>query len=292
MSLLAQLALVSEGSHISTSDLTRVASALSKQVQNDFGPIWNIKATVDGFVKLEDVPTDYWPIIVMTGVKDAEGYHEDQNGQPFSLVEFDGQWPLTASHECLEMLADPFGRRLKSGYVPDQAVALGEPRKRVRFLIEVCDPAEAADFSYQISGVQVSDFYTPNYFDPVKAPTVRYSFTGAIDAPRKVLKDGYISWQDPQSKHWMQLRMFADEFSNGIPHVLDLTDKTVFNELRSSHSLRSAIDRLTRTPRYNEKVSEASLTAAKTSHDTSMQAQEGRAQDLREAIQDLLKGHE
>ena len=34
----------------------------------------------------------------------------------------------------------------------------------------------------------MSDFYTPNYFDPVKAAGVRYSYTGAITSPHRCSK--------------------------------------------------------------------------------------------------------
>ena len=70
--------------------------------------------------------------------------------------------------------------------------------KRVNYLVEVCDPSEAAEHAYSCNGILVSDFYTPNYFDPVKAGGVRYSFTGAITEPLQVLLGGYLSWQDPR----------------------------------------------------------------------------------------------
>lgn len=56
--LLAQIALVPEDDDvgITMSNLTRVAAALQKQVTRDFGPIWEIDATVDAFERLEDVP--------------------------------------------------------------------------------------------------------------------------------------------------------------------------------------------------------------------------------------------
>ena len=202
-------------------------------------------ATVDAFVKLEDVPPDYWPIIVMQDVQGAAGYHEDQNGQPFAVVEFGGQWSLTASHECLEMLADPFGRRLRAGMLLDQAIQLGMPPKRVRYLVEVCDPSESAQFAYQVNGLLVSDFYTPHFFDPVRAPSVRYSFTGAIDAPRKVLDGGYISWEDPVSRHWFQVRMFPDNISDDVPHLVDLSAQTDFPKLKQT---RACAQRLIASP--------------------------------------------
>src|SRR5262252_6826266 len=132
----AHVALVADGFPVEPSQLTRVAAALSKHVLRDFGPIWSVNATVDAFVKLEDVPVDYWPIIVQKDVQGALGYHEDENGQPFAVVEFAPDWSLTASHECLEMLADPYGRRLRAGNLLDQAANAGLAPGRVRYLVE------------------------------------------------------------------------------------------------------------------------------------------------------------
>jgi hypothetical protein len=257
MALTQQLALVPDGVTINPSELTRVASALSKQATRDFGPIWKVQATVDAFSRLEDVPTDYWPIIVVKDVEDAAGFHDDENGQPFALVEFGRDWSLTASHECLEMLADPFGRRLRAGNMLPQAVEVGAPDRRVRYLVEVCDPSEAGEFGYQVNGVLMSDFYTPEYFDPVPVSTVRYSFTGALTAPRQVREEGYISWHDSVTGHWMQLRMFPDELSNGVPHVVDLNTETAFGKLLASGvSVRSAIDRVTTTAKRVQRGAE------------------------------------
>ena len=80
---------------------------------------------MSGFAKLEDVPTDYWPVIIRDDIKTpgAAGVHEDKNGQPFALVQFSDAWSLTASHETLEMLADPFGNRLVAGRSPKPGAA-------------------------------------------------------------------------------------------------------------------------------------------------------------------------
>jgi hypothetical protein len=197
------IAIVSEVAAVSQSELTRVAAALQNQVMRDFQPIWEIQATVDAFVRLEDVPLGYWPIIVVLDIKDAAGIHLDDEGQPFALAEPGPGWSLTASHECLEMLADPYGKRLRAG----PSVKPGQGR--VLYLIEVCDPSEAWEFAYNVNGVRVSDFYTPQYFDPVAAPGVRYSFTGAIKAPRQVLRGGYLSWFEPRTRHWWQQLFFG-----------------------------------------------------------------------------------
>jgi hypothetical protein len=115
--VLRQVALVSQTNAVTPSDLTKVAAALQKQVTRDFGPIWEVEATVDSFTDLKDVPIGYWPIIVRDDIDQpgAAGVHEDKDGQPFALVQYTNTWSLTTSHECLEMLADPFGKRLLAG---------------------------------------------------------------------------------------------------------------------------------------------------------------------------------
>jgi len=200
--LLRQVALVSESEKIDAGDLTRVSAALQKQATRDLVQFWNVKVTVDAFPTLEDVPIGYWPMIIKDNIGfNAAGIHLDRNNQPFALVTASDQldvWPLTCSHEFIEMVLDPFGNRLVSGDSPkpDQG--------RVQFLLEACDPPEAAEFAYTVNGILVSDFYSIRFFDPVAAPGTRYSFTGAIRQPREVLRGGYLSWVDPATDIWWQ----------------------------------------------------------------------------------------
>ena len=204
--LTLNLALVSVVEGHDPSDVARVAAALQRQATRDFAPVWNQEgATVDSFPRPEDVPVGYWPMFVVEDVKNAAGVHLDDTGQPFALIEISDSWSLTASHEMLEMLADPWGSRLIPGrsIKPDQG--------RVEFLVEVCDPSEAAKFGYTVNDILVSDFYTPHFFDPEHDPSVRYSFTGAIKQPRAILPGGYISWRDPVSNHWWQQRWFGQD---------------------------------------------------------------------------------
>jgi len=277
--LIRQLALVSESDQVSTSDAMSVAAALQKQASRDLAPVWDISATVDAFEKLEDVPLGYWPMIVRDdiGVAGAAGIHEDKDGQPFALItaaDLD-TWSLTASHETCEMLVDPFGNRLVAGDSPK------DDQGRVMFLVEVADPAEAADFGYSVNGILVSDFYTPNYFDPVAAPGVRYSFTGSITEPRQVLRGGYLSWKDPVSDHWWQETWFdGDEPSFRDIGILD----------QKEGNARSLIDRITNVQtaraaaRGRVNAAGAGLTAAVIGKSTT-----SRAVMWRQEIAQLLK---
>ena len=279
--LLRQLALLSESKQISKADVQKVSAAIQKQASRDLSPIWEISATVDAFDKLEDVPAGYWPILVMDDIQNAgaAGVHEDKNGQPFALVQasssIDG-WSLTASHEAMEMLVDPSGNRLVAGDSPkaDQG--------RVSFLVEVCDPCEASDYAYSANGVLVSDFYTPNYFDPVNTSSVRYSYTGAITEPRQVLKGGYLSWQDPVSGSWWQETWF-DGPEPSFRSLGPIDQKAAGN-------MRSAIDRLTMEDRMKaiRRGREVANAAGVHVSVVSMCA-EYHASSLREQIDEILR---
>jgi hypothetical protein len=201
--LLRQVAILSKSKKVTLQELTKVSAALQRQVSRDLAPIWNINATVDAFGSLNDVPVGYWKITVMDTIpaKSAAGFHLDKQGQPFADVQWSPTWSLTASHECLEMLVDPFGHEVATGPSPKPGQGRG------RFLVEVCDPCEGEAFAYKINTasqneVLVSDFYTPEYFSPVQASGVRYSFQGNITAPRQVLDGGYLSWQAGDGHIW------------------------------------------------------------------------------------------
>jgi hypothetical protein len=208
-----QVALVSETGEVDCRQLSKVAAALQKQALRDFQPLWGINATVDAFDVLDDVPLGYWPILIRDDIEmeGAAGVHLDNNGQPLALVQFDEGWALTASHELLEMLADPWGNRLMAGESPK------EGQGRVEFLVEVADPSEAPDFGYRVNGILVSDFLTTNFWDPDTVPGVRYSFMNRIPGPRQIVRGGYISWHVPVTDEWWQQIWFTGtepEFRN------------------------------------------------------------------------------
>jgi hypothetical protein len=268
--LIRQIAVVPDGVDIELKEIVRVTSALQKQVTRDFGPIWEVSATVDGFASLEEVPLGCWPVTIKQDVKNAAGFHVDKNGQPFAVVEAGDSWSLTASHEVLEMLADPFGNRLMAGRSPNA------DQNRVNFLVEVCDPSEDAEFAYTVNDVLVSDFYTPQYFDPVQNDGVRYSFTNAIKQPRQVLKGGYLSWHDPVSDHWFQQTFFGAKPATNDLGVLE----------RKNRSLREMIDELTpQTKRLSHLKQETpQLTGAISAAESSATATAARAESYRAAI--------
>jgi hypothetical protein len=247
--LIRQVAVVSISPRVPAATVMRISAALQKQATRDLAPIWEVSATVDAFDQLGQVPIGTWPIIIGGQVPaGAGGYHTDKNGQPLALVRASSDINVlcqTCSHEMVEMLVDPFGSRFVAGDspMPDQG--------RVNFLLEPCDPSEAADFGYTVNNLLMSDFYTPHYFDPVQSDAVRYSFTGVIKEPRQVLDGGYLSWQDPISKHFFQ----EQKYDPSQPEFLDLDAPE-----NDSLTPREFIDR--KTDRFTQAALKAGRKAA------------------------------
>jgi hypothetical protein len=243
--LTANFALVSDTPVIDFSQASIVAAALNKQVARDFGPPWEVDATVSAFDKLESVPVDYWPVIIRDDINEpgAAGFHTDDNGQPFSLVQADDSWTLTSSHEVLEMLADPFGNRTIAGSPPPDSPDPISGFDRVIYLVEVCDPCESDQFAYTVNGVTVSDFITAHYYDPNGTKGAQYSFRGNVQAPHTVLEGGYVSFGNPVDNNWYQIIVV-----NGQTRVRNL------GVIQSStgRSLRESVDLAVRTVRKQE----------------------------------------
>ncbi len=272
--LLQNVALVSQTNAVPFSEISKVAAALAKQASRDFGPIWGVNATVQGFDSLESIPVDYWPVIILDHLDDptAGGYHQTKDGEPFSVV-LASEFPLAASHETLEMLADPFGNRKIAGTPPVGAPAPVSGFERVTYLVEVCDPCEADQFSYKINGIKVSDFITPHYYDPAIASDIRYSYTGSIKKPHEVLEGGYVSFGNPVDGHWYQIVV-----ENGAENLRDLGALNL-----SGRSVREAIDQMDRTAR-KKKPAAARAMAAVAGYESSSRS---RAKAIRAAIEKL-----
>ena len=103
------LALVSQTPAVPAESVMEVAAALQRQITRDFAPSWGVAATVEPFPRLDQVPAGYWPLILRDDLtsQTAVGLHLDDHGQPVALIQANNVWSLTASHEALEMLADP-----------------------------------------------------------------------------------------------------------------------------------------------------------------------------------------
>lgn len=190
--------------------VARVAAALQQQISDDFAGEWGIDGTVSALRNLGDVPDDYGIIELVSTIQfsGVEGYHNiDVDATPHAFVRVsdnDPHWSVIASHECLEMLADPTGTMLRHAPAPLNAPpGTGD---FVDYLVEVCDPCQHISYSYTVEGhgIAVSDFYGQDYFDASPTEGGQYSITKSLTSPRTVLPGGYVSFRDAQGR-WMQM---------------------------------------------------------------------------------------
>ncbi len=187
-----------------------VAAALNIQVTRDLPQFWHINATVMYLPSPHKVPAGVWPVQLVKSLPPGEGgFHLDKHKQPYSKVIASPKneaWTIDASHEVLEMLVDPYGNRLHSSVAIEiKGKKIVDGTGQYGYLVEACDPCEDDKYGYTINGVVVSDFITPHYYDPLPTAGTRYSFTGALKAPRQILPGGYISWINHEADQWQQL---------------------------------------------------------------------------------------
>ncbi len=230
-----KVVLVDTTETIKTDTMAAAAEALNVQVTRDLPQFWNVSATVSYRPDAHGVPQGMWPVQLVTSLPpDEGGFHMTRHNQPYAKVIItpgSDEWTIDASHETVEMLVDPYGNRLQT------STAIGITGGRIKdaegkfeYLVETCDPCEANRYAYQIDGVMVSDFITPHFYDLVYSPNARYSFTGAVKAPRQVLPGGYISWVDPQADAMKQI-LWVDP--SNPPQINDLGPAPPNMSLRS-----------------------------------------------------------
>jgi hypothetical protein len=193
--------------------LYRAAAAIHKHVTLDLTSIWShVNARVTAVPSLDALPEGSWPVLMLhqSDLPDgAGGVHLDEDNQPFAKVAVtaDASWTIDACHEIDEMLIDPTGNRLKVSRgieISQDGTDVVDGEGLFHYLVEACDPCEDAAFAYEIDGIAVSDFITPHFYDSVVVAGRKYSFTGAIERPRQLLKGGYISFENAL-RQWQQI---------------------------------------------------------------------------------------
>jgi hypothetical protein len=297
--LTEHIALVSLTRDIQTRHLLQVAAAIQKQVTRDFIPVWEAPATVNAFADLVSVPNDYHHVVIFNEPSDLvdrlefaigeeraarlveefrghrlEGIHLNEfTRQPFALVALSDSWTVVTSHEVLELIADPYGNRLRAAAHPLNA------EQRVNYLVEVCDPCQA--IWYHVNGVPVSDFYTPRFFEPVRIGGLRYSFTGEVTRPLEILDGGYVSWIDPADSGLYQL---------GAGQAAPTLIASAAELRRTVGPLRTIVDTNPQTPRISNWATlraADSAAAPRTANLAIREASEGAARRTAQAVASL-----
>jgi hypothetical protein len=189
----APIAVVNQSTLATDAEVAKVVAALGTQVSRDWAPRWYLTGALV-VVKPKDVPPSAWQLVILddSDQADALGYHElSATGTPLgkvfvrSVQQSGGQWSVAASHELLEMLGDPDINLAAEGYDPEN------PKSPAFFAYEVCDPVEGD--TYDVDGVQVSDFVFPEYFEIDPPPKSRFDQLGLLPKPFTLRPGGYMS---------------------------------------------------------------------------------------------------
>ena len=244
----ARIALIDVTGGIRFERLQRVAGAIETQIRRDVGSFWQVDAHVGVLHHGDEIPPGVWVVQIVPDAHGHGGFHFDENGRPYAKIGAGPHWTMSASHEILEMVFDPLGNNMRTA--PAIELRGGEVHNapgRFRYLMEICDPCESADFAYKIGDVVVSDFCTPYYYDDVAVRRGRkYSFNGGITAPRQVPKGGYLSWFNPRIGKMQMLRNLARDpgprihtFNEGMPKRRSVRE-FVDGRLHSAHRLGQA----------------------------------------------------
>jgi hypothetical protein len=202
---------------IEDADLQRAIRAINIQIAEDFEPYWQFGARLrlEGPIgrkpdrkRLEEMRGDAI-LYVWDAPKreqdDALGFHDTTfKGIPYGFVfpqiskKLDENWTVTLSHEALELLADSQANLLVKGPHPEHR------RHSVYHWFEMCDAVQ--DESYEVDGVEVSNFVLPLYFTPGNEAGGRNDFLGTKGGKGKTLESfgvnegGYIGYFDPKKR--------------------------------------------------------------------------------------------
>jgi hypothetical protein len=199
-----QIAVINESTDPSTTDdvVEGYLPAFTQQWNQDLLPVWGVDAATFTFVPQGQTPASGTWWVVFLDDSDQAGalaYHDlTDEGLPISKVfvktikaDNNGSVTVGATHEICEMAVDPW---LNSAYQDPQGVFWAG---------EVCDPVEDDQYGYEIGGVLVTDFVTPNWFAHQHAQS-NIDFKGHANAAFQVLTGGYAQKFDPQAG-WQQV---------------------------------------------------------------------------------------
>ena len=199
----ARVSIINASTVCSDGEVKSYVEALQQQVSRDFAPVWGADAELTFVVAGTKPDPNTWWLVVLDNSDQAGalGYHDlTPAGLPIGKVfartdhDFSLSVSVTASHELLEMLADP-GINLTVSTQDDQGnVAF--------YAYEACDPCEDDSYGYTIDSVSVSDFVYPSWFGGVTA--TQFDHGGHIASSLEILSGGYIGRWTPGTG-WTQL---------------------------------------------------------------------------------------
>ncbi len=196
-----QIAVINESTACTDADVQQWIPALAKQWNTDLRQVWGVDEATFAFIPKGTQPAagTWW--LVFLDDSDQAGalaYHDlTDQGLPLSkvfvktILADNASISVGASHELVEMAVDPW---LNSAY---------QDLHGVFWAGEIADPVEDDKYAYEIDGVLVTDFVTPNWFGHQHAQA-QIDQEGHALRPFEVLSGGYAQKFDP-NEGWVQV---------------------------------------------------------------------------------------
>lgn len=190
------VAIVNSSTVLTDAQVQAVIPALQTQVSSHFAPIWHRDARLVFYsgANAASIPASYWWIVISndSDTASALGYHTlTSAGLPmakvFAKTALDNNlsWTVTASHELLELLANP--------NVDLYAFIQSSDTAGTLYPLETGDPVEADALGSKINGVLLSNWVTPFWFQPWRAAgSTRFDFGGYLTRPLQLASGGYV----------------------------------------------------------------------------------------------------
>jgi hypothetical protein len=188
------IAVINASTVLSDDQVASAVPALQTQVSQHFAPAWGVDAQLSVVPAGQSPAPGAWWLVVLdnSDVAGALGYHDlTSEGLPLGKVfagtdlQYGQQWTVTASHELLEMLADPD--------INLTAFVQSSAKQGTLYAYEVADPVEADALAYSIGGVPVSDFVFPAWFESFRTPgSTQFDFANQVAQPFQLAPGGYI----------------------------------------------------------------------------------------------------
>jgi hypothetical protein len=196
-----QIAVINESTAIADADVLKMLPAFQQQWNKDLEPIWGVEAATFTFVPTGEAPAagTWWVVFLDDSDQaDALAYHDlTSEGLPISkvfvktILADHASISVGATHEICEMAVDPW---LNSAYQDPQGVFWAG---------EICDPVEDDQYGYEIDGILVTDFVTPNWFAHQNSQG-EIDLEGHAQSAFAVLTGGYAQKFDPE-QGWVQV---------------------------------------------------------------------------------------
>jgi len=200
--VLGTVAVVNNSTNVTDTQIQSWIDAVKIQADRDISKWWTYSVDFLQTAKGDKPARSDWycGFFDTSDVANAAGWHDQGPfGEPLIKVFTvnSGEPSVTFSHEIVESISDTNANTTVRGF-DDQ----GKPCMYYR---ESADPVE--NNTYQINGIDVSDFITPQWFiENSKGP---WDFLNATNKPYQVLPGGYMQLSYDNGTTWTEIDKFA-----------------------------------------------------------------------------------